>query len=121
MLFAASYWDLKNRLIPNAFPLCIGAISLFNFHFSGIILALPFLISGMIDPEKVGGGDIKLVASIGVFLGYWQGLTAVVLALLSVLFVTLTCVTFGKRGKLAEMSAPLAPYLTFGVAISYLF
>lgn len=85
-----------------------------------MILALPFLVSAMVDPEKVGGGDIKLVASIGIFLGYWQGITAVVFALISVLFVTLTCVTFGKQGKFCELSAPLAPYLTFGVVISYL-
>ncbi len=75
----------------------------------------------MVDPEKVGGGDIKLVASIGAYLGYWQGFSAVVIALMTVLMLSLMQSAIQKQGKFSEMSAPLAPYLTFGVGISYLF
>lgn len=75
-LFGASFSDLKHRKIPNLFPILITLLALQNFHFWGALLALPFLITAMVDPEKVGGGDIKLTAGIGVFLGWNQGLVA---------------------------------------------
>ncbi len=83
-------------------------------------MALPFLISAMFDPEKVGGGDIKLTASIGVFLGWNQGLLALIVALSAVIIYYIGIRLWKKEEKFAEMSAPLAPYLCFGVVISYL-
>lgn len=113
--------DLKHRIIPNLFPVLITVLALQNFHFWGVLLALPFLISAMIDPEKVGGGDIKLTAGIGVFLGWNQGLFALISALTAVIICYIGIMLWKQEEKFREMSAPLAPYLCFGVVFSYLF
>lgn len=120
-LFGASFSDLKHRKIPNLFPILIALLALQNFHFWGALLALPFLITAMVDPEKVGGGDIKLTAGIGVFLGWNQGLMALISALFVVILCFFTSSLWKKEERFSEMSAPLAPFLCFGVVFSYLF
>lgn len=80
-------------------------------------MALPFFVCAMQNPDKVGGGDIKLTAAIGVFLGWNQALTAILLAL----FTTILLAILSNKKKLSEISVPFAPYLTFGVLLSYYF
>ncbi|MFI3254539.1 MAG: prepilin peptidase [Eubacteriales bacterium] len=123
-LLFASISDLKSRIIPNFIPLSIFILALPNFHILGVFLALPFLVSAMVDPEKVGGGDIKLTASIGAFLGWNQGLIALISSLSAVIFLNLSINFLKNRGTTSSftgMSVPLAPYLMLGVITSYFY
>ncbi len=119
VLVFATFTDIYWRIIPNLFPAIILVLALPDFHLGGGLLALPFLVSAMIFPGKVGGGDIKLVAAIGVFLGYHTTLFALIVAIITLIVVYYGKIGFKNPEKLKEMSAPLAPFLSFGVAIAY--
>lgn len=107
LLLIASYTDLKKREIPDGVSIAIGVLSLLNFHIFGILAALPFLIAAMIEPEKMGGGDIKLTAAVGLYLGFFQTMLGVVFGLsLSLIFYVLS----GRKNK----AMPLAPFLSIG-------
>jgi leader peptidase (prepilin peptidase)/N-methyltransferase len=65
LLMAASYTDIKKRVIPDAIPMLIALISLLNFKLTnqfGIVIGLPFLIAAVLVEDSIGGGDIKLTA-----------------------------------------------------------
>ncbi|MFZ5994771.1 MAG: prepilin peptidase [Thermodesulfobacteriota bacterium] len=80
------------------------------------LIALGYLI--LAKREGMGGGDIKLLAMIGAFLG-WQALpfTILVSALLGSVVGIIAII---KTGKDARMAIPFGPFLSIG-AILYLF
>ncbi len=113
LLAIASYTDLKKREIPDGICIAIGVLSLLNFHIFGILAALPFFIAAMLEPNKMGGGDIKFTASVGLYLGFFQTLLGAVLGLaLSLIFYVLS----GRKNK----AMPLAPFLSIGFVITIL-
>lgn len=89
---AAAWWDLRARRIPNALtltgllaalllrvPLGMGAVGL-GLLGAGLAfgLSLVFFLAG-----GMGGGDVKLLAAVGAFLGpqrLWMALLAMALA-----------------------------------------
>ncbi|MEW5948767.1 MAG: prepilin peptidase [Thermodesulfobacteriota bacterium] len=80
------------------------------------LIALGYLI--LAKREGMGGGDIKLLAMIGAFLG-WQALpfTILVSALLGSVVGIIAII---KTGKDARMAIPFGPFLSIG-AMLYLF
>ena len=113
LLAIASYTDLKKREIPNGISVAIGVLSLLNFHIFGILAALPFFIAAVLEPNKMGGGDIKLTAAVGLNLGFFQTLLGAVLGLaLSLIFYVLS----GRKNK----AMPLAPFLSIGFVVTML-
>ena len=113
LLAIASYTDIKKREIPNSISVTIGVLSLLNFHIFGILAALPFFIAAILEPNKMGGGDIKLTASVGLYLGFFQTLLGAVLGLaLSLIFYVLS----GRKNK----AMPLAPFLSIGFVVTML-
>lgn len=120
LLLLATFSDIKWRIIPDFLPVMIAFMALPSFQIWGGLLALPFLVVPMMSPGKVGGGDIKLVAAIGVFLGYHTTLLALILAISTLILLYFASLGFKNPKKLNDLSAPLAPYLTFGVALTYL-
>lgn len=84
-------WDIMeiyDRM--NLLVLVIGCISAFFFPEISLMerivgffsVSLPMLILTLIIPDAFGGGDIKLMAGCGVFLGWKNNLTALFLAIL---------------------------------------
>ena len=113
LLAIASYTDIKKREIPNSISVTIGVLSLLNFHIFGILAALPFFIAAVLEPNKMGGGDIKLTAAVGLYLGFFQTLLGAVLGLaLSLIFYVLS----GRKNK----AMPLAPFLSIGFVVTML-
>lgn len=109
----ASYTDLKQRKIPDEICIAIVVLSFLNFHIFGILSALPFFIAAVLEPNKMGGGDIKLTAAVGLYLGFFQTLFGAVLGLtLSLIFYVLS----GRKNK----AMPLAPFLSIGFVITML-
>ena len=73
LLLAASYTDIKRREIPDTVCLLLVLTGFMKFSFQnlfGIFVALPFLIAAMFKENSIGGGDIKLTASVGFALGF---------------------------------------------------
>lgn len=75
-LAAASAVDCRKRVIPNSLCFLTAAAGLISFspvQLLGPLASLPLLIAALIQPECMGGGDIKLTAAAGFVLGFWRG------------------------------------------------
>ena len=69
LLAAVSVCDIKNREIPDSLQAAIALLSLLHFslwNLAGAITALPYLLVALAGKGTggIGGGDIKLAASI---------------------------------------------------------
>ena len=128
-LAAASAVDCRKRVIPNSLCLLTAAAGLISFspvQLLGPLASLPLLIAALIQPECMGGGDIKLTATAGFVLGFWQGFWGLALGLL--LAVLYFCITrlyhkiFRRPHALTGRTPlPFGPFLSIGFAALYCF
>ena len=128
-LAAASAVDCRKRVIPNSLCLLTAAAGLISFspvQLLGPLASLPLLIAALIQPECMGGGDIKLTAAAGFVLGFWQGFWGLALGLL--LAVLHFCITrlyhkiFRRPHALTGRTPlPFGPFLSIGFAALYCF
>ena len=128
-LVAASAVDCRKRVIPNSLCLLTAAAGLISFspvQLLGPLASLPLLIAALIQPECMGGGDIKLTAAAGFVLGFWQGFWGLALGLL--LAVLYFCITrlyhkiFRRPHALTGRTPlPFGPFLSIGFAALYCF
>lgn len=126
-LAAASAVDCRKRVIPNSLCLLTAAAGLISFspvQLLGPLASLPLLIAALIQPECMGGGDIKLTAAAGFVLGFWQGFWGLALGLL--LAVLYFCITrlyhkiFRRPHALTGRTPlPFGPFLSIGFAALY--
>ena len=124
--------DINKGIVPDLLCLLIallGIISIFTeeitrqsiiSHLSGaLVLSVPMLIAALIVKGGFGGGDIKMMAAAGLFLGLDRtiiaGIIAFFIAGIYGVYILLT-----KR-KGAKGKVKLAPYLALGCAFSALF
>ena len=133
-LLVVTLIDLRHYLIPDAisvYGIPVGfTASFFLPHISWLDSLLGILLGGGIlylvawgyyfftRREGMGGGDIKLLAMIGAFLG-WQAVPAVIFfsaAVGTVLGVGM--MIFSKKGR--HYALPYGPFLA-GAAVFYLF
>lgn len=119
-LVYAGYEDLKKRIIPDKVHVIIMIssllydFSLFQSLIGFFVLPIPFIMAVLFDENSIGGGDIKLVAAIGFFLGLMKGTIALIVGQFIAIFVT---VVFKRNRK---DTIPMAPYLAIGCFISLL-
>nr|WP_320013192.1 A24 family peptidase [uncultured Desulfobulbus sp.] len=129
LLLAVAVIDLRLRTIPDSLVIlgCFAGITgSFFTPFPGWINALAGMVLGFLvplvvttiyewlrDKTMIGGGDIKLLAMIGAFVG-WQPLGSILFysALLGLLVAVAARVT-GKSDRL-----PFAPFLALGTLIA---
>ena len=124
--------DINKGIVPDLLCILIallGIISIFTeeitrqsiiSHLSGaLVLSVPMLIVALIVKGGFGGGDIKMMAAAGLFLGLDRtiiaGIIAFFIAGIYGVYILLT-----KR-KGAKGKVKLAPYLALGCAFSALF
>ncbi|MDH3359330.1 MAG: prepilin peptidase [Desulfobulbaceae bacterium] len=133
-LLVVIFVDFKHQLIPDLISLpgiVIGfAVSFVNPFVSWQDAAVGFLVGGALlygialgyylltKRVGMGGGDIKLLAMIGVFLG-WQSLPFVVFSS-SILGSLVGVGAMIKQGKGGKTMIPYGPFLSVG-ALLYLF
>jgi prepilin peptidase CpaA len=126
MLLAACWFDLRSRTIPNALTLAVALLALPFWWATGLaawpgaalqigvaalvfgLFALAFAIGAM------GGGDVKLVSAVALWLP-WQG----VLILLVIMSLAGGALTLAMliRHRLARSGAQLE--IPYGVAIAF--
>jgi len=133
-LLVISVIDMRLQIIPNVISLPgIAAGFLFAVigrHITwldsllgillggGILYAVAGLYQLLRKKEGMGGGDIKLLAMLGAFLG-WQSLPFIILASsLTGSVIGLAAIALGKRSAAARI--PFGPYLSVA-AVIYLF
>lgn len=127
VLIVAAGIDCCTMMIPDLLSLIIIGISIVNFILSpeklssGIIgffiLSVPMLLFSLAT-NGFGGGDIKLCAACGLFLGYRLALAgflaACILASLAGLFLMV------RKGKNKTYPFPFGPFLAAGFILSAL-
>ncbi|MGB9679465.1 MAG: prepilin peptidase [Thermoanaerobacteraceae bacterium] len=130
ILIAISFIDVKHKIIPNKLIVTgligglIFRILMYNYGYIDYLLGLALgggilLIISLISGGEMGGGDIKLMALIGLFVG-WK-LTLLIL-FLSVLFGALggmILIAIKIKGRKDYM--PFAPYIAFSYFISIMY
>lgn len=111
VLIVAGTIDLATYEIPDCLHLLIAMAGLINFQplsaFLGFLLVpLPFLIAAL-KTEKIGGGDVKLMAASGFALGVTGGIGMMIWGLTAALL-------WNRAYRWGQKSLPLAPFLAFG-------
>lgn len=154
VILLISIYDLKHFIIPDSFLVFLFVFSfvyiLFfpSFHFSlllatgylllinfisGSILALPFFLVFLFSKGTwFGFGDVKYILVIGFFLGFVQGLSAVILAfwigaIFSILAILAKKVRphinlpLFKNNLTIKSEIPFGPFLSLGIIVSFYF
>ena len=127
--------DLTHKIIPNVVTLpgivlgLIGGatvlpVGLFNALLGvaiggGLLWALAMASPYFFGKEGMGGGDIKLLAMIGAFLGWKPALLTIMIGSLtgSVIGISLIAARFMKRDEYI----PFGPFLVLGALLSMFF
>ena len=125
--------DIHHQIIPDSISLPGILIGFAGSFFNGLVTwqesGLGLLLGGgllyavaygyyaVTKREGMGGGDIKLLAMIGAFLG-WQSLLYVVFSS-SLAGSLVGIVAMFKQGKKGQTRIPYGPFLALG-AMSYL-
>jgi leader peptidase (prepilin peptidase)/N-methyltransferase len=128
-LIAITAIDLRHQIIPDVITLpgiVAGVVlnlatghvgwldSLIGIAVGGGIFLVIILVSG----GGMGGGDMKLGAMLGAFLGWKLGLLALLLAVLAGGAVAIVLLLLGKKGR--KEAIPFGPFLALGGAIALL-
>ena len=128
-LVAITGIDLDRQLIPDVITLPgIGAGFVLNLaigRVSWLESLLGILVGGgiffliiLISPSGMGGGDLKLGAMMGAFLGWQMGLLAILLGVLTGGLVAVALLALGRKGR--KDAVPFGPFLALGGAVSML-
>lgn len=132
LLLTIAFIDLENKIIPDTLSLpgiAVGLLSslllrqtpFFNSAIGalvggGILYATALAAQAILKQEGMGGGDIKLLAMIGSFLGWQKTLLTLFLA------VFVGSITGGiyvlASGKGKREPIPFGPFLSLGAIIS---
>ena len=133
LLVACASADIKNGIIPDLIVIWIAVLAVINlividaFSVESIVdrligavcVSVPMLIASLILKGAFGGGDIKLTAAAGLFLG-WKAVIAG--AVVGLFFAGLYSVILLLIKKLKFRSKiRLAPFLVFGFSYATLF
>jgi leader peptidase (prepilin peptidase)/N-methyltransferase len=122
LLFLASVFDIRKRIIPDIVCLLIALTGLIGFEpvkLFGILTTLPLLLAALIW-GGMGGGDIKLMAASGIVLGFQRGLAAIVIGLTALLlFYFSYSIVQRLRKRERQKAFPLAPFLSVGCIAAY--
>ena len=124
--------DINKGIVPDL--LCIllavlGIISIFTevitnqsiiSHLCGaLVLSVPMLIAALLINGGFGGGDIKMMAAAGLFLGLDRTIIAGIIAFFIAGIYGVYILLTKKKGLKGNIK--LAPYLALGCAFSALF
>jgi leader peptidase (prepilin peptidase)/N-methyltransferase len=128
-LLIVSFIDLAYRIIPDVITLpgiiagllastLATPIGLGSALLGAVIGGGLFLLIAIVSRGGMGGGDIKLTAMIGAFLG-WQGVfVTIFLAALSGAVSGLFLLLIKKKGR--KDALPFGPFLALGALLSLL-
>lgn len=134
VLLVIAVYDIRHTIIPDILLLIALAITvllltvqyyphlwaILIYAISGVLLALPFALIFFFSRGKyIGFGDVKLTALIGMMLGLWSGITAVMLGIyLGAIFSIGLLVFKGKKYTL-KTEIPFGPFLILGLILVF--
>lgn len=91
---------------------------LWSLAFFAVMIMLVFIIEKLTKKEIIGGGDIKLIAGIGLFLG-WQ--LAIMGIFIGSIVGVLALPILKKSQKIEGHIIPFGPFLSIGFVLSLFF
>ena len=129
ILLMVALIDWKTQIIYDGFHILIlllGILSIILFPehsfvdriFGATIISVPMLILTLVIPGAFGGGDIKLMAVSGFFLGTLSIICAMFVGILTGGFYAVVMLGRGKIGKKDQFA--FGPFLAAGLAIAVL-
>lgn len=127
-------YDVKHRLVPHIwlFGLLVSSIAYIVFWYSnldillpqsilfhgmGLLLALPCLVAWLLSKGKwFGFGDVLIIAWLGLFFGFWQGIVALLIAIYLGGLVGLGIIIWKRTKKIPyqeirKIQVPFLPFL----------
>jgi len=130
ILIAISFIDIKHKIIPNKLIVTgligglIFRILMYNYGYIDYLLGLALgggilLIISLISGGEMGGGDIKLMALIGLFVGWKLTLLTLFLSVLFGALGGMILIAVKIKGRKDYM--PFAPYIAFSYFISIMY
>jgi leader peptidase (prepilin peptidase) / N-methyltransferase len=127
--------DLTHKIIPNAITLpgiavgLVGAATVLPVTLldallgvavgGGILWTLAWLSPYLFGKEGMGGGDIKLMAMVGAFLGWEPALLTIMIGSLSGSLIGIALIAFRLLKR--DEYIPFGPFLVFGALLSMFF
>ncbi|HET6460968.1 MAG TPA: prepilin peptidase [Syntrophales bacterium] len=133
-LIVITFIDLRNQIIPDVITLpgipVLFVLAVFFMHVTvwqsllgiliggGGLFAIAFLYETITKREGMGGGDIKLLAMLGAFLG-WKSLFFI-LFVSSLLGAVVGVSAMILKGQNMKYAIPFGPFLSIA-AVAYLF
>ncbi len=130
ILAAAAVHDIRTKKIPDRYSMAVALLALGSFFCvpeisiasrcaGALCISVPMLLLAGVRPGAFGGGDIKLMAAGGLFLGIKA---AVLSAFLAFFFGGVLCMAllFTKQKNRAE-AIVFGPFLCLGMTIALLF
>jgi len=147
LLLLILLYDLKHKIIPDKLIFIFAILAPINLYISslldplnilaGFILAVPFAALWLVSRGRwIGLGDAKLALSIGLFLGFSQGVASVLLAfwigaIFSIVVLVLKKIleknivsntfklNYGNLNITMKSEIPFAPFLILGLGLSF--
>ena len=127
LLLSAAVWDMRNREIPNLIPILLFLCGLIGFRpaasTAGLLLVGgPFLLAAVLikrDGFAIGGGDVKLMAGIGLFLGWRRCLVSFMAAVLAGGIYGGFLILTGRKGRKDHFA--FGPFLCAGAGLAAFF
>lgn len=126
-LAVISFYDIKKKKIPNLYILMIIVLAIIDAILIGkwdlpcramgmLCVSVPLLIVAIITKGAFGGGDIKLMAAGGFFLGRRLILAAAVIAFMAAGIYGTVLLVIKRGAKKNEIA--FGPFLCVGMVVS---
>ena len=119
ILLSASVTDIRKREVPVIYQVLLLCLIPFGFNIEnvrGVLVAVPFLIAAVVT-NKIGGGDFKIIALLGLLIGLEKAFLTVVFG--CVVFIASSLLIGMYRGQKNSMY-PFIPSLTAGYILTIL-
>ncbi|WP_447984785.1 prepilin peptidase [Nitrospira sp. Nam74] len=134
-LLVVSYIDLDHQIIPDVITLpgiglgVLAAVTVLPVGFldsvlglllgGGVLLGLAWISPYLFGKEGMGGGDIKLLAMIGAFLGWKPVVLTMLIGAIVGAVVGVTLITLKVLRR--DQYLPFGPFLALGAIVSMFF
>ena len=127
ILLCVAWQDYKTRIIRNKFHIIIFSLAIVQMlliseyritdRLIGMLaVSVPMLLLTLLIPGGFGGGDIKLMAASGFFLGTSSILCAIILAIIAGSVYGIVMLKNKKRNRKDQFA--FGPFLAIGLSIA---
>lgn len=129
VLLSIALIDAENQIIPNRLNAAVAVLAVVNLLLSParwagcligmVCVSVPMLLLCFVIPGAFGGGDIKLMAAAGLFLGWQNTVVAMFFGILGGGFYGMYLLGAKKADKKDHFA--FGPFLCVGIALALLF